>query len=330
MATSVKNLAFIVLCWNNKDLLDECLRALKAQTYSHTEVYVIDHNSSDGSAEYIKKNYPEVHLTASKENYGFAKGNNILVDKALKNKNTSHVALVNTDAMLAPDWASRLMKFADGKPKAACLQGLTIDYYNHKKIDAHHIFIRRDLQAVQYGYGQSNRNNFYHTTKVFGVNAAAALYSRKFIESQPRHQLFDERFFMYLEDVDVSFRALMEGWENYFVEGAEAYHMGSVSAKKQSSDYSLYMTFRNHSAVLFKNMPFMVFWSYLPLALRFEAVFYRHTLKTNGLGGLRKLLQGRIVGVLRLPIYWQSRRKAMRGRKISNQYLANLIWQDGL
>lgn len=322
--------AFLVVTWNNRDIIDECLDALKKQSYHNTATYLIDNASKDDTAAHVAEKYPDVDLIASRFNNGFAKGNNILIREALKDKDVEFVALVNSDAMLDKDWTSELVKHVSGKSNVAAAQGLTLDYYDHNIIDADHIYLRPNFQSVQHGYRERvNASNLY-PRRVFGVNAAAALYSRAFIEAQPQKNFFDEKFFMYLEDVDVSFRALLLGWDNFFVPSAKAYHMGSASSKKRSSTFNIEMTIRNQSALLFKNMPTRTFFSYLVRALKFEKHFYTYMNQTFGKDAARAVLRSRIVGILRLPLYIRDRYRTQRRRKLSPKQLERIMTNEGI
>ena len=110
--------------------------------------------------------------------------------------------------------------------------------------------------------------------RVFGVNAAACLFTREFIEAQPFDELFDESMFMYLEDVDVATRATVMGWTSYFVPDAIAYHLGSASTGEGTgkSRYAFYMTYRNNFGMLVKNLPWSIL---LKITIRAPAADYR-------------------------------------------------------
>lgn len=330
MGNKPPKVAYLVVCWNNREIIDKCLESLFNQTYHSKDIYVIDNASSDGSADYIEEKYPDVKLTKSDTNNGFSIGNNVLIKEALKDKEVSFVALINSDATLDAKWTSEIVEFLKDKPRVAGVQGITLDYYNHAVIDAEHVYMATNFQSIQYGYGENFKKSHAYPRKVFGVNAAAAVYSRKFIEQQYNQKLFDEKFYMYLEDVDVSFRALMTGWSNYAIPSARAYHMGSVSSKKRSNGYNIQMTFRNQAALLFKNMPFKVFIAHIPEALRFEMHFYKHLYRTHGLSVAWRASKGRLVGIARLPLYIPDRWRLRKQRKITNASLDKYMRNKGI
>lgn len=331
MSRTNGKIAFLVVCWNNKAIIKECLDALIAQTYKNNTIYVIDNNSSDNTAAYIEKTFGDkVMLFSSDVNNGFARGNNILIAHALKDPDVSHIALINSDAVLDKNWAKEIMGFASTKTNIACVQGITLDYFDRGTVDAEHVYFGNNFQSVQYGYGEPFRTAFAYPRKVFGVNAAAAVYSREFVEEQPMHVLFDEKFYMYLEDVDVSFRSTITGWDNYYVPSARAYHMGSVSAKKRSNSYNIYMTFRNQTALIVKNLPVHTFFVFFTEFMRFERHFYRHLKRTQGSKVMWTAIKGRLVGIIRAPLYIGDRLRIQRRRNISSRELERVMRSKGI
>lgn len=324
-----KRVAYIIVCWNNKDLLDECINSINKQTYKDKVIYLIDNNSSDGSADFIANNYPEIRLIRSNKNNGFARGNNLLIKEALKDEEVKHLAFINSDARITPDWTEKLISESNAHNQVACLQGLTVDYFDHSIIDSHHIYLSVNLQSTQYAYQQLNSQKNLSSCEVMGVNAAAAIITRDFIEEQPYKNLFDESFFMYLEDVDVSLRALNIGWHNYFVADAIAYHMGSASSKNRSSSFSLYYTARNQTGLLLKNIPASILIRACPNFLRHEYRFLLYLKSSYSSGVLLKYIQGRIVGLLRAPLYLSKRRKLQKNTKIQPDFFWTLMSSKG-
>ncbi|MES2630709.1 MAG: glycosyltransferase family 2 protein [Patescibacteria group bacterium] len=324
-----ESVAYIIVCWNNKDLLKECLDAIYDQTYQHKEVYLIDNNSSDGSAQFVAQNYPKVHLVRSKKNNGFARGNNLLINKALRDDaGIKYFALINTDAVLDEEWTDTLVQEIKKHKNVAAAQGITIDYNNRHLVDSHHIYVSENLQSVQHGYREYFIEEAYFTEKVMGVNAAAAVYTRDYIESQPFETFFDEKFFMYLEDVDVSLRAVALGWDNYFVAGAKAYHMGSASSNKRSSDFSLYYTARNQFGLMIKNIPTKTLFRSFGKALIFEYRFIRHLKRLYGAKTQRAHIKGRVVGVFRSVMYISDRFRINKIRRANSKQAIELFMRN--
>jgi hypothetical protein len=316
--------AFIVVGWNNADLLPDCFRSVYRQTYNEVDIYYIDNYSKDNSVELVKKDFPNVKIIELDYNTGFAKGNNIGIAAALKDPEVAYIGLLNTDARLKDQWTQKIVAFASKKPKGALYQGMTLDYYNEDIIDSTHTYVSYNGQATQ-GSWRYYYQNEIGPKKVFGVNAAACLISRKFIEAQPFGQeLFDERMFMYLEDVDLAARATVLGWDNYLVPEARALHMGSATSGKNPG-FSLYMTFRNNSAMLFKNFPLKMLIRMSPAILRGDIDTLRVLRRMGKKDAARRVLKGRIVGILRLPLFIMKRRKVLKRMKVPKGYMWNLM-----
>ncbi|MCL2652259.1 MAG: glycosyltransferase family 2 protein [Propionibacteriaceae bacterium] len=324
--------AFCVVAWNNADVLPVCLESLQAQSGVDFDIYLLDNGSSD-STRTVLADYPHVKVTWSSTNHGFARGNNILIRQALDDPNVQYVALINSDATLDPAWASSLVDFAESHANVGSLQGLTLDYFNHAVVDSTHIFVNSFLHPQQQGFGEPRKPpGGYYPLKVFGVNAAACMYTRTMIESLPdrQHGFFDERFFMYVEDADVSYRALICGWDSWFVPDAIAYHMGSTSTKKRGSEYSLKMIGRNLPAMVYKNTPRGVFRRSIPHVGLGLIKLLRVYAERNGIKAPVMFTLALLRGFTRIPRFTASRRQIMAAKSIEDDYLMRIFRQDGV
>ncbi len=313
----------IVVGWNNYDILDECFRSINDQTYGPVETIYWDNNSTDNSVEHVAKSFPRVTIIESKKNIGFAAANNRAVEQFRKDPDIAYILLLNSDARIDRQWVEAIVRFAQTKPRVALLQGKTLDYYDHEVIDSNFVYVAQNGQATQ-GKWRRLDAGADHPLRVYGVNAAACMVSRKFIDEQPFKDLFDERFFMYLEDVDVAARAIVTGWDNYYVPDAIAYHMGSASSGKNPG-FSLYMTYRNNLAMLVKNYPSGIVLRLLPRMFRSDISTVKRLLGKGNKKGAYKLMVGRIVGFFRLPLYIVSAFKISRRRNIDKAYLWKLM-----
>ncbi|MCL2481844.1 MAG: glycosyltransferase family 2 protein [Propionibacteriaceae bacterium] len=326
-----RTVAYLIVTWNNADIIAGCIDSIFAQAGVKSDVYVLDNDSSDDTITQVRK-YRKVHLLKSTRNLGFAKGNNVLIRHALRNPDVQWVALINSDAVLDTQWTRNILDYVDGKPSVAAAQGLTLDYYDHHIVDSRHIYVSKRLQGIQYGYTELVDHEAYYPRKVFGVNAAAAMFSRDFIEHQPDPDsyFFDERFYMYYEDVDVAYRALVAGYDSFFVPTAVAYHMGSVSAKKNMKMYPVIMTARNHLAVVYKNTPWRLIFLSMPELLKGIKDFLQQVKHDHGVKGMRKVLGTYVIGLLRLPMYARSRREIRKHTRLGSNYMMVVMRQEGI
>ena len=311
--SSKDKVAFIVVGWNNADILPECFESIARQTYANIDTYYVDNDSKDDSVAMVRGRFPSVKIIQPGSNTGFARGNNIGICEAFKDPEVAYIALLNSDARLADDWTERIVTFAATKPRGALYQGTTLDYYDPAIMDSTHIYISRNGQGTQGSWRHYYQSDM-GPKKVFGVNAAASVMTRAFLEAQPfTGGVFDERMFMYLEDLDIATRATVLGWDNYLVPGARAFHMGSASSGKNPG-WSLYMTFRNNSALLYKNLPARMLFKMLPHVMRADIDTIRALRRTGKKAAARKVLKGRVVGLLRLPLYARKRSAMLKAK----------------
>jgi len=323
MKKLVSKTYFVVLGWNNRDLLEECFNTIYNQTSENYSIICVDNGSTDGSIDYIKKNHPSVTLIENGKNDGFAIGNNIGIRKALENKDCRYLALLNTDARLGKDWLEELVAFADQHPKGAGFQSPTVDYYDHSVLDSYGIVIDHQGRAMQLGYRAPISK--LKTKQVFGVNAAACLYSRAFLEAQPfKDDYFDSDLWMYLEDVDLAARASVMNWENWFVAKSLAYHMGSASSGKNPG-FSVYMIYRNNLPLLIKNLPMDILLKAIPGVIATDIMTMWNLAKSRNLLALKALLKGRLVGFSLIPLFIRKRHLLKKVRKVSSSQLSALM-----
>ncbi|MGH7195576.1 MAG: glycosyltransferase family 2 protein [Candidatus Saccharimonadales bacterium] len=321
------DVAYVIVAWNNKDIINDCIESILAQNYTHRKrIILVDNASSDNTVEYMSEHFPQVEVIAEVKNHGFARGNNIGITKALEDEKIGHIVLLNTDARLDPNWTKTLVDAACLRPRAATMQSITLDYYDPGIIDSTHIYISRIGQGTQ---GSWRSPIAYHNDvapqKVFGCNAAAMLITRNFIESQPFKQFFDETMFMYLEDVDVASRATVMGWDNFVIPGTRAYHMGSFSSAKKDPSFSLYMTFRNNTGLMIKNLPFRTLFVLLLRTPKADRAAIKHLKRVGKVAAVPAVIKGRLASLKYVPIFLWKRHQLKRYRVIDEDYLWQLM-----
>jgi GT2 family glycosyltransferase len=214
--------SIVIPCWNGLRWLPGLLASLAAQTLAAGEVIVVDNGSSDESVAYLGEHHPGVRLLELPANTGFAHAVNLGIDAA----QGEMVALINTDVKLAPDWLARMSSVLaadDGLASVACkmLQAA------HPPViyDAGDI-LRRDGACEQRGRFGRDIGQYDHPEEIFGACAGAALYRREALREVGG---FDERYFAYLEDVDLALRLRLQGWGCRY-EPVVAWHRGQASS----------------------------------------------------------------------------------------------------
>lgn len=282
-------ISVIVLNYNGKGFLDGCLTSLASQTYSDFEVIVVDNGSRDGSPEYVKENYPWVRLAKNEENLGFAGGTNAGI-RAAKGE---FILTLNNDSRADSRFIEELIKpMADPEVGVCAAKMLFPD----GRINSAGICISRSGAAWDRGMFEPDRGQYEFVEEVFGACAGAALYRREMMDEIG---LFDEDFFLYLEDVDLAFRARLAGWKCIYVPGARVIHHHGGTAGV-GSDLAVYYGNRNIVWYPIKDFPFRLLITSLPfIVARNLAVIPYYALRGQG-GVILKSKLDALKGVVKM------------------------------
>ena len=304
----------IVPTLNGADLLPDCLDSLMAQSYPSLEVIVADGASTDSTAQMVAARYPSVRFLGLRRNAGFS-GN---VNAGLRAARGEVLCLLNNDASAEIDWVGRCVETLAQQPEVGSVaskvlftDGITIN-------SAGDVFCL-DGAARQRGNGQQDGAAWNQPARVFGAMGGAAAYRRSLFTDVG---LFDERFFMYLEDVDLAFRAQLRGWSCHYQPAARVYHRGGASGGgKLESFYNG----RNLIRLLAKDLPAGLARRMLPDILRFQVRRARAALGAWRGSAARATLRGQLVGLAGLARHLADRPPIQRSRRISNDSLYALF-----
>ena len=282
-------ISVIVLNYNGKGFLDGCLTSLASQTYSDFEVIVVDNGSRDGSPEYIEENYPWVRLGKNNEDLGFAGGTNAGI-RAAKGE---FILTLNNDSRADSRFIEELIKpMADPEVGVCAAKMLFPD----GRINSAGICISRSGAAWDRGMFEPDRGQYEFVEEVFGACAGAALYRREMLDEIG---LFDEDFFLYLEDVGLAFRARLAGWKCIYVPGARVIHHHGGTAGV-GSDLAVYYGNRNIVWYPIKDFPFRLLITSLPfIVARNLAVIPYYALRGQG-GVILKSKLDALKGVVKM------------------------------
>lgn len=248
-------ISVVVVNWNGKPLLADCLSSLRSQTFPDFEVVVVDNGSMDGSGEWIRENFPDFKLVQLDENRGFAGGNNAGISQS----RGEWIALLNNDAAARPDWLERLHAAVEGQEAVGLAASQVI--LTSGALDS--AGDGMTIAGVPYkrGHGSLPTGIFLKRTEVFGASGCGVLLRRSMLE---RIGLLDEDFFCIYEDGDLNFRARLAGFNCIYVPEAIIVHRLHGTLGHLSKDYVFYGQ-RNMEYLYFKNMPTRLFWKYLPV-----------------------------------------------------------------
>ena len=307
----------VVPNWNGADSLGACLDSLLGQSVS-ANIIVVDNGSSDGSLELLEK-YHTIKVIKHSENKGFAGGVNAGIVRAIEAR-AEYVALLNNDAVADKHWLEELVSVLDKHSGTGITTAKIMDVEG-KKLDSTGDYYTVWGLPYPRGRGESDIDKYDGLVDVFGASGGASLYRVGMLQEIG---LFDEDFFAYYEDVDLSFRAQLAGWKVAYVSGAIAYHqIGATSSKLKG--FTTYQTMKNLQLLYYKNVPrkfmYKIGWRFFVA----QCLFIARALRSGrGLAAL----QGDVKGSLLMMRKLGERRRIRRSKKVSDDYIWGLLVHD--
>lgn len=241
----------IIPNWNGQRWLQGCLPALARQTCPPAAVIVVDNGSSDGSCDWLRAHYPAVRLIEQGYNTGFAAA----VNAGILASQTPYVALLNNDTVPAETWLETLQTSLEGQePQVAGICGKMLMMETPDTIENAGDRLSWQGSAEKRGHGEPAAH-YAQTGDVLAICAGGALYRRAFLD---QNGLFDERFFAYLEDIDLCLRGRICGYRFVYEPAAILHHQGHGSALPSARYVRL--TTANRLRLFAKNVPAFPLW----------------------------------------------------------------------
>jgi N-acetylglucosaminyl-diphospho-decaprenol L-rhamnosyltransferase len=237
-----KDLTIIIVNWNTKGLLRDCLRSIYAHNESDfIEVTVVDNASRDGSEEMVVEEFPDVRMIQSGGNIGFARANNL----AIKGTQSTFLLFLNPDTEIRDDSLRLMVEFLKSNPSVGAvgckmrnadgkLQPLGLQWHPTPLTEMATILClsERTINTLKPILPYFNPENSGYLKKLYG----GCLMVRKEVLEQVGY--FDERFFMYAEDVDLCRRIEKSSWKLYYMNDAEIIHLGGGASSQTFNQFS--------------------------------------------------------------------------------------------
>ena len=239
-------LSIVIVNYNVEHFLEQCLFSVrKAVANIEAEVFVVDNNSVDGSLKMLAEKFPEVKVIANKDNVGFSRANN----QAIRVSTGEYVLLLNPDTVVEDDTFTKTIAFMDSHPEAG---GLGV-----KMVDGKGRFLPESKRGLptpatafykMFGlaklFPHSKRFARYYlghldNDEINEVEILSGAFMLMRRETLDKSGLLDETFFMYGEDIDLSYRIILAGYKNYYFPKTRIIHYKGESTKKTSVNYVL-------------------------------------------------------------------------------------------
>jgi GT2 family glycosyltransferase len=310
-------ISVIIVNWNGKQHLNDCLSSLRRQTFTDFEIVMVDNGSTDDSVAYVQSSFPEVEIISLPINTGFSVGNN----RGIQAAQGDYIALLNNDTEVDPHWLEELYRALESSPQVGFCASKILLFDQREILDSAGDYYSCYGAAGKIGRLKPDQKLYNQAKEVFGASGAAAIYRRSMLEEVG---LLDEDFFMIYEDVDLSFRAQLMGYSCLYVPTARVYHKVNVSLGFMSNKY-IYYGHRNVEYVYLKNMPSPLLLEYLPIHILYTVLAF-------GFFAMKRkasiFIQSKVDAFKSLSTVWRKRQKIQKTRRVSNEYISSILEKD--
>ncbi len=314
----------IIVNWNGKELLEDCLKSVYKTTYKNKEVIVVDNASKDDSVEYVKKNYPSARIVINKENLGFAEGN----DVGFLQAKGDAILFLSNDTLVEKNVIDILIKTLYSSSTIGAVMPKILQYPQKEKIDSVGSFFLNSGFLYHYGHDQKDQKQFNKKQEIFSMKGACMLFKKEVIKKVGKLGIFDKDYFAYFEETDLCHRVWLSGYKVLCEPSTAIYHKGGRTSKRINYAWIQYNSFKNRIATYIKNFEVQNILTVLPLHLIFCEVTsfgYLAKFKFNESWGIQKAIFWNIIHLNETL----AKRKVIQTtmRKIpDSEFLPKLTW----
>ena len=248
---------------NGKGWLKDSIESIYAQTEQDFDLIVVDNGSTDESLEQARSycTRPNFTLIENGRNTGFS----YAVNQGIARAQSKYVVLFNNDAFAEPQWLAELLRTADADPKIFAVQSLMIRHFERELADDAGDYVTWMGFACKTGDGR-RVSRYTKQKRIFSACGGAALYRKSILDEIGG---FDEHFFAYFEDVDLSWRANSYGYKNVYCPTAKCRHIcGATTGAVRYNPFKSIQSGRNSILLPYKNQPLlMLVLNFIPMLL---------------------------------------------------------------
>lgn len=303
---------------NGGTALIEAVESLTKQTV-RPHIIVVDNASTDGSADAALVRFPQIELIRHTTNLGYAGGVNPGLRRAIE-LDAKYAAPFNDDAVADGRWLEKLVGFLETHDQYGAV-ACKVLHADGKTLDSTGEHLTNWGLPYPRGRGEVDSGQYDGQTDIFAASGAASLYR---VETLKQVGLLDEDFFAYYEDVDLSFRMQLAGWEVGYVPESRVYHkIGMTSGRIKG--FTTLQTLKNQPLLLWKNLPLRYFWRVMPRFWLASILFFG---KAISRGHLWAACKGSFLALFltmkKIPTRWH----IQSSRKVSDDYIWSLIIKD--
>ncbi len=221
ISNNFPSISIVIVNYNGINLLRRCMESLASTEYPNFDIILVDNNSTDGSINFIKDNFPSCKIIPLHNNVGFSRANNL----AARESSSKYLVFLNNDTYVDPNWLKELVAVIDNDDSIVIAQSLLLK--PNGEVDSSGDF------ATKYGIAYSSKaSDLDGPHQILSAKGAAMIIRRDFFLSLGG---FDEDFFITFEDVEIGWKANILGYKVVIVPTSIVYHLGGATANKMNS-----------------------------------------------------------------------------------------------
>lgn len=320
----MNRLAIVVLNWNSADDTMRCIDSLLAQTPDVPDIILVDNHSGDDSIDRLERyitrsNKAYIQFIKNDVNSGYSGGNNVGFSYAIS-KGYSYIGTLNPDATADKHWAKELLAVFNSKSEVGIATGLMLNPINNTIDTSGEVYSSWGIPGPRLR-GAPAKDAPSEPEYVFASTGGGFISHATLFQ---KVGMFDEKFFMYYEDVDFCFRSQLAGYKVYYTPKAIAYHKISASTNKVPG-LALRQTFKNLPMLFVKNVPFSLWFNILP---RFTLTYILILGNAIAHGNGAPAFVGWWKSLGLIPHMWRERQRIQSTRKVSDAYINSIILHD--
>lgn len=308
-----RSVSIVVLSYNSREDLAECISSLINQTYHSFEIIVVDNASMDGSEEFIRINYPEIKVVQTGKNLGYAAGNNAGFEIA----KGEYIVVVNPDTVADPEWLAELIKPLENDQTIAATTSKILIYHQKDRINA--CAFRSHPTGLTFCRGLNKSavefDNYQEVSSVSGCSLAIRSNMLKSING------FDPDFFLYQEDTDLSWRIRFAGGKIMYVPKSVIYHK---FIKLSIAPWKEFYLERNRYLILLKNLDSTTLLFLLPSLIMTEIITMGYAV-LNGPKHIKSKLLAYLWILRNIKTVFTKRRETLSKKRISDKEFFNFL-----
>ena len=311
----MSKISIIIPHLNGRHHLDDCLGSLRKQTFTDSEVLLVDNGSTDGTQSYVREQFPEVKLIELEQNRGFTGACNAGWAAA----QGEIIILLNNDTAVEPNWLREVWSAFEQQPQVGIVASKMLLFDRRDHFHTAGDFYRVDGLPGNRGVWQKDEGQFDQAEPVFSACGGSAAYRRTMLDEIG---FLDDDFFFSCEDVDLGWRANLAGWQVLYVPTAVVYHKlkatgGSVTGSYYDGRNFLYLIWKNYPSTLLRRH-----WKEI---LKAQLKITRNALRAWRGAAARARLRGQIAGLWGIFKMWPKRRQVQALRRVDDDSLTAVL-----